>query len=215
LQAAGSCLYLARHLKWCAVCESHTAGGNLASSTDSPASITVYQRKKWLQGSELHRQSRAYETLRRLSLPALGKWGRWSVTLRLQCFTGAPAPGLVAAATMVALEGFPPTWSYRPLVPKTSAYCNSAIGPLTMACRLGAAPSGAGFGDLHARAGARHICDCLRIAPGSPDWQSGTLALEIQSLKPKRTNTHGLLRPQDFTGGAFRNFRNPLSFVVI
>ena len=188
MQAAGSCLYLARHLKWCAVCESHTAGGNLASSTDSPASITVYQRKKWLQGSELHRQSRAYETLRRLSLPALGKWGRWSVTLRLQCFTGAPAPGLVAAATMVALEGFPPTWSYRPLVPKTSAYCNSAIGPLKMACRLGAAPSGAGFGDLHARAGARHICDC-REAHSELLMAIRYSAFEIQSLKAKK-NKH-------------------------
>jgi hypothetical protein len=163
--AAGRFGFFSLPCKNCAVCESHTAGGNLASSTDSPASITVYQRKKWLQGSELHRQSRAYETLRRLSLPALGKWGRWSVTLRLQCFTGAPTPGLVAAATMVALEGFPPTWSCRPLVPKTSAYCSSAIGPLKMACRLGAAPSGAGFGDLRALAGARHVCDCRESHP--------------------------------------------------
>ena len=60
---------------------------------------------------------------------------------------------------------------------------------------------------------------CLRlpgIAPGSPDWQSGTLLLRYDRLKPKRTNTIGLkLRPQDFTGGAFRDFRNPLSFLSL
>src|SRR6516162_6313918 len=42
-----------------------------------------------------------------------------------------------------------------------------------------------GFGDPPAQAGARHVCDCLRIAPGSPDWQSGTLLLRYNRLSQK------------------------------
>ena len=63
-----------------------------------------------------------------------------------------------------------------------------------MACRLSAALSLVGFGDPPAQAGARHVCDCLRIAPGSPDWQSGTLLLRYNRLSQKEQT------PSDYSG---------------
>ena len=85
-----------------------------------------------------------------------------------------------------------------------------------MACRPGAAPSGAGFGDLRALAGARHVLRPPGIAPGSPDWQSGTLLLRYNRFKAKKNKHPRIkLRPQDYTGGAFRDFRNPLSFLSL
>ena len=99
------------------------------------------------------------------------------------------------------------------LVSKTSVSADSTIGGLTMACRLSAALSLVGFGDPPAQAGARGM-----FATASESLLIGNQVLcslrYIQSLKPKRTDTIGLLRPQDLTGGAFRNFRNSLSSIV-
>jgi hypothetical protein len=42
------------------------------------------------------------------------------------------------------------------------------------------------------------------------------IPLRYNRLKPKRTNTFGVhFRSQDFTGGAFRDFRNTLSFPTL
>ena len=65
---------------------------------------------------------------------------------------------------MVPVVGFPPTLPKEP-APKAGASGSFATRGLTMAYRLGAAPSGAGFGDLRALAGARHVCDCRGSHP--------------------------------------------------
>src|SRR6516165_5724339 len=48
------------------------------------------------------------------------------------------------------------------------------------------------------------------IRPRSSDWQSDSLLLTYDRKSQKeQTPSEVKLRPQDFTGGAFRDFRNP------
>jgi hypothetical protein len=114
-----------RAAKWCAVCELHTARGNLARSTGEPASLTVY-RRDWLRGLELHQVSQAYET-RRDSDPPRQMEPISSYALDCAIYRTALAR-FANRQKVVALEGFAPSRAMV-LVPKTSVSSDSTIGP--------------------------------------------------------------------------------------